>query len=119
IDSGAKPEPPGFVSQTFSGVLEPIVALNNASYGTAAYMRDRNLLDMKTTLVSTHGKDLQEDLKSLIHRSPISDEKKKTLHADLLGQIDFCYHIVAICNEEENVMTAWALGPEDKAKIFV
>lgn len=117
IDSGAKQEAPGFVSRLFSGVLEPVTALTNATYGTAGYLRERNVAALKTALQNSTALDLRDRLRGLVRRTegPVQSD----LQLQLAGSIDVLYHVVVICNEEENVMTAWALGPDDKAKIFV
>lgn len=117
IDSGAKQQPPSIAAQALSGVLEPVTALNNAAYGTAGYMRQQNIAAVKASLQSSRVADLQTRLRTLVRQT--EKASATNLNAQLAGSIDLLYHVVVVCNEEENVMTAWALGPNDKAKIFV
>jgi len=91
IDSGAKRTPPGRAARVLSSVLGPVQALGNAAYVNADFATWQHIEAMKAVLAQR------------IRGVPVSR----------------LYPLCLQCNHEENVMTAWALGSRDKAKVMV
>src|SRR5205085_878717 len=96
IDSGLKPTDQA-LSPISQGATEPVRALNNASY-TSAELAKQHYLSQTTAILERAG---PPNAASIVRH----------------------YHFQ--CNHDspgpntgrEEVMTAWALGPEDKAKV--
>jgi hypothetical protein len=111
IDSGAKPQRPGWVASLLSGILEPVGALQNAAYASATAAVDTHLHYLDDFLPAT----LREQFERVSERVPSPE------WADLekLDEIPGIKRVTITCNHQDNVMTAWALGPNDKAKIFL
>lgn len=101
IDSGAKPTKPGLAARVLSTVFEPLQALSNATYSNSENAKQDHLRAIRDLLdqAQCSGND-GETFSSLVQAS--------------CRQADVSF----ICNEQENVMTAWALGPSDKARIL-
>lgn len=121
IDSGAKPSPPGFVSQCFSGVLEPLGALNNSAYHTSERAIRDNLNAMRQVMRDPELADLKARLGRLLQKvSPMRTTEERIQIEKELDNVDFIpiKHVKLTCNEQENVMTAWALPPLEKAKVI-
>ncbi len=91
IDSGAKRTRPGWLMRRLSGALEPVQALGNAAYVNADFATWQHIQVMKDVLAQQ------------VRGVPVP-----RLHPLRIQ-----------CNHEENVMTAWALGPNDKARVMV
>jgi hypothetical protein len=89
IDSGAKKRPPKWIERRFPTVFEPGRALSNAGFATALFEKER-----------------------------LSDEELNTL-LQLRTEEGGYFRMTFTCNHSEDVMTAWALGPDDKAKVLV
>jgi hypothetical protein len=116
IDSGAKPEQPGLASKTFPSLLDPINSLSNATIHTSERGSLDNIKAMQVALRNPRFDDLKDRLTAVLRLT----NTESPLLNDLTGsQIENFFHIKVTCNEEDNVMTAWTLPPEDKAKIFV
>jgi predicted acylesterase/phospholipase RssA len=120
IDSGAKPGKPGLFTRCASLLFEPLDALNSAGYlnadrGKSAYL---GLLDQQFR----QPLDLGDLLKELPGRTtpayalPWRLELERT---ETEGIRTF-FHVPFICNhlEDDNVLTAWSLGPNDKARLL-
>lgn len=89
IDTGAKPGPDS--AQPGGGISEPLAALTNAGYSGAELTRERYLSDINAAF---------------------EDGKKP-------GDLPFrAYTFVCVRSQDAAVMTAWALGPEDKGKVL-
>jgi len=109
IDSGAKPSPDPV--RLLRLVRVPIQGLENAAYSTAGGAKEQYLAR------------IQEAVRPRFHRRPGEVTKE---YADDLNKSDQIiadsplYHLTFVCNHsaDDNVMTAWALPPADKAKIF-
>ena len=114
IDSGAKPEPPGGATQLLATALSPIHALNNSTYFTSERSSSDNINSLRERLRSPRAEDLRERLIGL--RSYSNETRRLKIEDE---QVDTFFHVKVTCNEQDNVMTAWALPPDDKAKIFV
>ena len=107
IDSGAKPEAQedNISGGVFSPLTTPLDALNNASYNSAevskkSYLREINQIIQ--TQLSPNFNDPQNS--SIVNTSVTS---RPNIHF--------------LCNYKEEpsaVMTAWALGPRDKASVI-
>jgi hypothetical protein len=115
IDSGAKPEPPGRIAQALSGLFEPIAALSNAAYARAASTAGIHIGLIESQLPFRRARQLRWRIERLTR--PIWQE---TANAEGRQQaFPNVKRITVICNHEDNVMTAWALGPRDKANVFL
>lgn len=115
IDSGAKPQRPGWLASFLSGVLEPVRALENAAYANAMSAVETHLHYLKEFLPQADRTDLRERLDQL-------RAKATSLPPELaqgIGTFPSLKRLTITCNHQENVMTAWALGPNDKATIFL
>jgi hypothetical protein len=114
IDSGAKPTPPTALDRLFAVVLEPIQALNNAGYTNADHAKDQ--------YVDAVGDRLS--LRRDYEQESLTDAQRKALRL-LDDNITNITPIAVRCNhfslerpDRNAVMTAWALGPNDKANVI-
>jgi hypothetical protein len=114
IDSGAKPEPPGGATKLLGTALAPIHALNNATYFTSERTSSDNIQVLRAKLRNPQTIALRDRLVGL--RSYSQATRDLSIEND---EVDTFYHIKVTCNEQDNVMTAWALPSDDKARIFV
>jgi hypothetical protein len=113
IDSGAKPQSPGLLARSLSGLLEPVAALENASYAHGSSDVGTNLNVIEAQLPFRQARQLRWRIERLA--SPVWQDGG-TDRQNFLPNVE---RITVICNHEENVMTAWALGPRDKAHVFL
>jgi hypothetical protein len=113
IDSGAKPQPPGAIARYLSGLLEPVAALENAGYAHAASDTGSHIDEIESQLPFRRARQLRWRIERLM--SP----KWRGAGASRQGQLPNVERITVVCNHDENVMTAWALGPRDKARVFL
>jgi len=114
IDSGAKQGPSGAMSRLLSGFLEPINALQNATYSTAAAALESHVEVIENSLPNSQSDRLRKRLGRLAAKAS-TDEAIDSVAA--LG-VRNVRRLTITCNHQDNVMTAWALGPTDKAQIF-
>jgi hypothetical protein len=117
IDSGAKQSEPGWLARIFGGLLEPVTAFTNTSYSTAGFLREHNIEAIRNLLAS---KEEPSSLKQRIEHlpSPALRDKFKADLAQLQRQpVSKLCTVTVVCNDEDQVMTAWALSNEDIAKI--
>jgi hypothetical protein len=110
IDSGAKDIEAGgptifsLLAQFVPVFFRPVQALNNTSYTNA------------DLAILAHDRALQRLLTPKIASEAIAFPRGK-LDA---GELPPVYRRVRLtCNNQQNVMTAWTLGPEDKARVMV
>jgi hypothetical protein len=99
VDAGAKPFAPGYLATTLPGVFAPFTALKRASFSQASFARESHLKHIRETMTAPHP------------RAPARTPAAEAGLA-LFGYATF------LCNEDRNVMTAWALGPEDKGAVI-
>ncbi len=101
IDSGAKPGGSPILGSILPGYTDPIKAISRAGYLNAEQVKSSYLNELEAALdrMSRHN-DLETS-------RPISEE----------GNQRRFLHVRFVCNHADNVMTAWALGLEDKAKL--
>ena len=103
IDSGTKDirsghsGPLSWLASRVSLVFRPFQALNNASYTNA----DLSTLDYDVILAK------------LLEPQAISSPQPTPSWPPLIWRVQLT------CNNSENVMTAWSLGPDDKARVLV
>ncbi|MGE3406195.1 MAG: patatin-like phospholipase family protein [Pirellulales bacterium] len=116
IDSGAKPQPPGAVERLFSASIGPVLALKNAAYCNSQFASAEHLAAIEAMLPSDATEIAKRYAWRLQGRGTSSDSPQSSPKVGVLSCVQ---HVKVQCNHEENVMTAWALGPRDKAKIFV
>jgi hypothetical protein len=109
IDSGAKPSPDP--TRLLSAVRVPIQGLENAAYSTAGGAKDQYLAR------------IQEAVRPRFNRAAgeVPQQYADDLNnSDRIVSASPAYHLTFVCNHstDDDVMTAWALPPSDKAKIF-
>ncbi len=111
IDSGAKPSEPDWLERQFPEAFEPSQGMENSSYTNA----DRAKL---------HHKDVLEHFLLGTSESAVVGEEDRSAGAEAVADAAMArlYHVTLQCNHVqrgEGVMTAWALGPKDKASVLV
>jgi hypothetical protein len=99
IDSGARPSPTGVLGRLFPGITDPLDALSLAGWGGANTMKAGHIARVSQALEKMAG-----------HQNRDLDPN--------LDRTRLFYHLPFVCNHTEGVMTAWALGPKDKATIM-
>ena len=115
IDAGAKPSkttPSNW--DLVGGVRGPLQALDNASYTNAEVVKQFYLKEIRRTLSF-----------NLDQLKPLETELKVPLASFREIQSSTAMHMVFECNhylpgqeeQDQDVMTAWSLGPQDKAQI--
>ncbi|HET6883183.1 MAG TPA: patatin-like phospholipase family protein, partial [Pirellulales bacterium] len=105
IDSGAKQTKPPTAALLFHTLWPPAQALENAGYANA----DLSKYDRIAAALQ------------ILNEPPVDSAKLGSGASSPHGQTpEFISALVTFtCNHSENVMTSWALGPDDKAKIIV
>jgi hypothetical protein len=83
----------------FPGVADPLDALSLAGYGGAVTMKAGHIARIRQAVERMAGQ--------VAHTS-----------APTVDPADLFFHLRFECNHKDSVMTAWALGPEDKATIM-
>jgi hypothetical protein len=110
IDSGAKPSssPPAVLST----VRVPIQGLENASYAIAGGDEDAYLSRIRKVVQPRQRSYTTKDVGTL--------DREKWSKSDSIIAQSWLYHLKFVCNHstQDDVMTAWALAPHDKAKIY-
>jgi len=94
IDSGAKPQRASPLARLLPEILLPPHALSKSSHETAVHVKE----------------DYVDHLKESFDPEEEGHEYGKSAGFE---RVDFQ------CNQNENVMTAWALGPSGKARVIV
>jgi hypothetical protein len=97
-------------------LLDPINSLSNATIHTSERGSLDNIKAMQVALRNPQFEALKDRLTAILR---LTNTESPLLNDLSSSQIENFFHIKATCNEEDNVMTAWTLPPEDKAKIFV
>lgn len=111
IDSGAKPTPPTMVDRILGAALEPVQALNNASYTNADQAKEHYLSHLKELLTPAVRCDDPEATAEQI-------EVHNNRPANVFQVTVRCNHFSLERPDQRAVMTAWALGPDDKANVM-
>lgn len=105
IDSGAKPARSGRSPE----VLMPIEGLNNALYTNAEISKAYLLKEMRGFLNDRVQQEAEKD----------GGAQATDLARGLANHFDvFTFRCESFEQDEPGVMTAWALGPEDKARVL-
>jgi hypothetical protein len=116
IDSGAKPEKPGWPTKVLSVLFDPLAALNNAGFTNAALAKQGYYSDFQATFREP------VDLGDWLARLGTADEQARARGKELQrkGVVRFS-SLTFDANHfgGANVLTAWSLGPEDKAVLLV
>jgi hypothetical protein len=115
IDSGTKPTT-AIRKGRLAGLLEPIDGLTNAGYATAEQVKKLYIREIQRILT--------RDLDELTNGDP-ARETSLAEFREKLPLVSTVFHVQLQCNHHEpdeaaaptEVMTAWTLGPEDKAEI--
>jgi hypothetical protein len=113
IAAGAKQSEPEGIARTFSGIVEPVTAFTNATYSVADALRNQNIAAIRRLLWSRKSADITRGIAAALSGG---DDNTAVI---LPGSLSCFYHVTVECNEDENVMTAWALSNEDIAKVFM
>jgi hypothetical protein len=121
IDSGAKPGKPGLFARYASVLFEPLDALNNAGYTNADLAR-KNYNDAFDR--QFRQKPDLADAEQMLRQAPSAPTTQRLLEeVEKIEQegISTYFHITYICNhlDEDNVLTAWSLSPNDKALLLL
>lgn len=111
IDSGSKPSPPTSLDRVFAVLLEPIQALNNAGYTNADHTRQQYVQAVGEFL--SLRRDFESDLLTADQR-----EALRAVPANITPITVRCNHFSLQHPDRNSVMTAWALGPNDKANVL-
>ena len=108
IDSGAKPTQPSRAAELAGGLIKPIQALSNASFTNA---------DMAK---SQHERSVELEFEKLANLEA-NDERQATFDIPFPSFVTRLEYEFSSLGDRENatVMTAWALGTQDKAKVFL
>ncbi|MFO0905291.1 MAG: hypothetical protein U0939_19945 [Pirellulales bacterium] len=119
IDSGAKQEPPSGIAKTLPGIFEPVTALENVSYTSADRIALEHLRRLKKIF---DGPGIETTLERW--EREVGPEPLRVIRHDFGSKLEdgniTMFHAMRItCNHETNIMTSWALSPNDKAKVFV
>jgi hypothetical protein len=97
IDSGARPARAEALGYVLPAVADPLDAMSLAGFGGT------------TTIKTGHISRLRDALDHMARQVPEHER---------LGSGQLFYHLPFVCNHADAVMTAWALGPKDKAKLM-
>jgi hypothetical protein len=103
VDSGARPSTSGIVGSLFPVVTDPLDALSLGGWGSAT--------TMKRGLIARMEQAFQR----------MSAHENRAVPAPAqgpAGRAGAFTTLTYVCNHTDGVMTAWALGPEDKATIM-
>jgi hypothetical protein len=119
IDSGAKQGEPDTIAKRLGFLVEPVTAFTNTSYSTAAYLQEYNTNAMRSVLESPASRQLKRQLVKLAAKAgqrQIQERGDRLADSESVARF---YHVAAVCNERDNVMTAWALSDDDIASVVV
>ena len=127
IDSGAKPQRPGEWSRIVSLVLAPLQAFGQVGYVGSHEVKSRYLQELRRMFrqpvdLADQRRRLQDGRSASSGGSPGDAPPLLSTLNELEAQgVDGLFHIKFECNHlgEDNVLTAWSLGPEDKASLLV
>jgi hypothetical protein len=97
IDSGARPARAEALGYVLPAIADPLDAMSLAGFGGT------------TTIKTGHISRVRDALDHMARQVPDHDR---------LGSGQLFYHLPFVCNHADAVMTAWALGPKDKAKLM-
>jgi predicted acylesterase/phospholipase RssA len=103
IDSGAKPGRPNALERQFANVSQPMEAINKAGYVNSILLKHR----------------YQNEIDGAILPWENTDAPKTEGPSCVDLDVPYSQYAWFQCNHSEDVMTAWSLGPNDKAAILV
>lgn len=140
IDSGAKPLPPSKTEKSLGVILEPIRAMGNASYTNADLSKENFLRSIKSILAMRQfyeAHEKQDDTESTNDQPTdetvtveLTDSQRELLDdmeevfstrsepANVTQITISCNHFSPKSPDKSTVMTAFALGPSDKASVI-
>lgn len=135
IDSGAKPTPGESVDSPFGPALRPLTALNNATYTNALRISDNlvNSFLIRFAVSETAATLSRMNIESLETLNPYFNGLEPAAIRAALGivippesnpdrALSSFHHFRFTCNHNSeakaDVMTAFALGPRDKASVM-
>ncbi len=98
VDSGAKPGRPNFLHRRFPNIFQPPEGISKAGYANALLLKHR----------------YQDEISDALN--PLRDDPDAPASA---LRVPRCRYVWFQCNHSQDVMTAWSLGPSDKAAILV
>lgn len=138
IDSGSKPDAPRAIDSAFASVLMPIHALSEAGYVREIEARERHValmqrilgeraeailarelpppLDLEsagfvTGFLGRHGCAPNKGVSLLSSSTTASSSGEERVGMRLM-------HVTYTANREDNIMTGWALSPEQKGELL-
>ena len=122
IDSGAKPDKPGFATKFNSLLFDPLASLNNAGFTNAGRDKHHYIADLDARFAPELDlSDLLVELKADTEKlsSAEEDVRQKLLVRRQNGLRRFSSaKFDANSFEGDNVLTAWSLSPSDKAELL-
>ncbi|HET6281809.1 MAG TPA: hypothetical protein VFH73_12605 [Polyangia bacterium] len=113
IDSGAKPDRPGAWARRLGPLLAPMNAMKLARFEQAKLTRAFHVKGIGNVL-NPPPVDI-----GVSHRDDAPDGETGGARDESSRVFPTLKLVTFQCNYEDNVMTAWALGPKDKAAVFV
>ena len=122
IDSGAKPDKPGRATRLLSVLFDPLAAMNNAAFTNAS--RDKNQYYVGLRNRFSQGANLGDQIRRLTeHRSSLTAQEDEILQRLVRQQVNGLRRFSSVTFdanhfEGDNVITAWSLGPQDKARLL-
>ncbi len=133
IDSGAIPQRPGALGRHFGTVFQPMQAATSAMYANARLSVENHVIGIQSQYhysadeLNQSLQDFEETLLGLqedhVVESEMSSALKSILEAkEALRDGEKISNVRSIriqCNGEVSIITAWALGSEQKARIFL
>lgn len=122
IDSGAKPSRK-VQDGPHAGLAEPLQGMNNAAY-TNAELTKRLYLDEIKRILTRNLDDLDSEDEDWVSQSLSSFRERLPQHSSVLHVAFQCNHYAtdqdsptSSAARKQDVMTAWTLGPADKAEV--
>ncbi len=127
IDSGAKPKRASVLTRMLSVVAAPLHAFGQIGYVGSQDVKTRYFQEMRRMLRRTV--DLQAERQRMLDGASAASVGPQASVPPALSMLDALeakgveglLHVKFECNYlgEDNVLTAWSLGPEDKASLLV
>ncbi len=127
IDSGAKPKRAGTFTRLLSTVAAPLHAFGQVGYVRSQDVKSRYLQEMQRML--RQDVDLKSERQRLLDGTESAAGGPQASVPPALARlnsleakgVEGLLHVKFECNYlgEDNVLTAWALGPADKASLLV
>lgn len=120
IDSGAKPEAPGFITRGLSELLMPVHSLNTSAFARAVSASEANIQRINGVLEAWAQRMVATN--TLFWPDPdVADDHCNLAEGDTPTNLDVIgtrvEHVVYAL-DTESIITSWALTPEQKAQVI-